>query len=90
MLVIFNLGFRPFFLLAVSASKKLRSTTAITVGFASVNLAAVLRGLLPSILPLWFSQLVLLSGLIWIAAFLMFAIVYAPILTEPRIDGQPG
>jgi uncharacterized protein involved in response to NO len=90
MLVVFNLGFRPFFVLPVSAGKKLRSTTAITVGFALINLAAVLRGLLPSILPLWFSQLVLLSGLIWIAAFLMSAIVYAPILTEPRIDGQPG
>jgi uncharacterized protein involved in response to NO len=32
----------------------------------------------------------LLSGLLWIAAFLIFVIVYTPILTQPRIDGQPG
>ena len=62
----------------------------MAVAFALVNIAAVLRGLLPSIFPLWFSQLVLMSGVLWIAAFLMFVIVYAPILTQPRIDGQPG
>lgn len=62
----------------------------MAVAFALLNLAAVLRGLLPSLVPLWFSQLILASGILWIAAFLVFVIVYAPILTGPRIDGQPG
>jgi uncharacterized protein involved in response to NO len=62
----------------------------MAVAFALVNLAAVLRGLLPSIFPLWLSQLVILSGMLWIAAFVVFVIVYAPVLTQPRIDGQPG
>ena len=62
----------------------------MVIAFALINLAAVLRGLLPAIFPLWFSQLVILSGILWIAAFLMFVIVYAPILTQPRIDGQSG
>ena len=62
----------------------------MVIAFALINLAAMLRDLLPSIFPLWFSQLVILSGILWIAAFLMFVIVYAPILTQPRIDGQPG
>jgi uncharacterized protein involved in response to NO len=71
-------------------ARPLKVTSSIAVAFALLNIAAVLRGLLPSIFPLWFSQLVILSGMLWIAAFLIFVIVYAPILTQPRIDGQPG
>ena len=71
-------------------ARPLKVGSSIAVAFALVNLAAVLRGLLPSISPLWFSQLIILSGILWIAAFLVFVIVYAPILTQPRIDGQPG
>src|SRR5687768_8073772 len=71
-------------------ARPLKVTSSIAVAFALLNIAAVLRGLLPSIFPLWFSQLVILSGMLWIAAFLIFVFVYAPILTQPRIDGQPG
>ena len=71
-------------------ARPLKVGSSIAVAFALVNFAAVLRGLLPSIFPLWLSQLVILSGILWIAAFLVFVIVYAPILTQPRIDGQPG
>ncbi|HUC98548.1 MAG TPA: NnrS family protein [Candidatus Polarisedimenticolaceae bacterium] len=71
-------------------ARPLKVESSMVIAFALINLAAVLRGLLPSIFPLWFSQLVILSGILWIAAFLMFVIVYAPILTQPRIDGQPG
>ena len=71
-------------------ARPLKVESSMVIAFILINLAAVLRGLLPSIFPLWFSQLVILSGILWIAAFLMFTIVYAPILTRPRIDGQPG
>lgn len=71
-------------------ARPLKVTSSIAVAFVLLNIAAVLRGLLPSIFPLWFSQLVILSGMLWIAAFLIFVIVYAPILTQPRIDGQSG
>lgn len=71
-------------------ARPLKVESSMVIAFILINVAAVLRGLLPSIFPLWFSQLVILSGMLWIAAFLMFAIVYAPILTQPRIDGQPG
>jgi uncharacterized protein involved in response to NO len=30
------------------------------------------------------------SGALWSAAFLLFAIVYLPILSRPRADGRPG
>ncbi len=33
---------------------------------------------------------VTLSGLMWVAGFGLFAIVYTPILLKPRVDGLPG
>jgi uncharacterized protein involved in response to NO len=71
-------------------ARPLKVGFSMTVAFVLVNVAAILRGLLPSLFPLWFPQLVFLSGMLWIAAFLVFVIVYAPILTRPRIDCQPG
>jgi uncharacterized protein involved in response to NO len=32
----------------------------------------------------------LASGLLWAAAFAIFSVVYAPVLTRPRADGRPG
>jgi uncharacterized protein involved in response to NO len=46
--------------------------------------------LLPIFLPLWFPQLIIASGALWIAAFVIFVIIYTPILAQPRIDGRPG
>jgi uncharacterized protein involved in response to NO len=63
---------------------------ATAAAFGLVNLAAVARGLVPIVLPEWFSALIIVSGLLWIAAFAIFIVVYTPILTQPRIDGRPG
>jgi uncharacterized protein involved in response to NO len=30
------------------------------------------------------------SGLLWIVGFGLFAVVYAPVLLRPRVDGKPG
>jgi uncharacterized protein involved in response to NO len=62
----------------------------MVVAFVLINLAALGRGLLPLFFPLWFFQLIVASGALWIAAFLIFLSIYAPILTQPRLDGQPG
>lgn len=35
-------------------------------------------------------ELMMVSGGLWIFAFAAFFIVYAPILTRPRVDGRPG
>jgi uncharacterized protein involved in response to NO len=64
--------------------------TAMALAFGLLNLAALARGLLPIFFPLWFPQLILASGALWSAAFLIFVITYAPILAQPRIDGRPG
>jgi uncharacterized protein involved in response to NO len=49
--------------------------TAMTVAFGLLNLAALARGLLPIFLPLWFPQLIIASGALWIAACVIFVII---------------
>jgi uncharacterized protein involved in response to NO len=62
----------------------------MTVAFGLLNLAALARGLLPILFPLWFLPLIITSGALWIAAFVIFVIIYTPILAQPRIDGRSG
>lgn len=52
--------------------------------FAGLARVAVALGWLPMMPGLW------LSALTWSAAWLIFLIVYGPILMAPRADGKPG
>jgi uncharacterized protein involved in response to NO len=70
--------------------RPLKAATTVALTFVLINLAAVLRGILPIIFPQWLPQLVAFSGGLWVAAFVLFFVIYAPILTQPRIDGRPG
>jgi uncharacterized protein involved in response to NO len=71
-------------------ARPLKVGPGMTFAFAAVNLAAVIRGLLPIFYPQWFFQLVILSGALWLVAFAIFIVVYAPILIQPRLDGRAG
>ena len=70
--------------------RALRASNTMAIAFVLINLAALLRVLLPLALPNWYNFLVYGSTLSWLAAFSLFMFVYAPILTTPRIDGQEG
>ena len=70
--------------------RALRASNAMAIAFVLINLAALLRVLLPLVLPDWYTLLIYGSTLSWLAAFSLFMFVYAPILTSPRIDGQEG
>lgn len=70
--------------------RALRASNAMAIAFVLINLAALLRVLLPLVLPDWYTLLIYGSTLFWMAAFSLFMFVYAPILTSPRIDGQEG
>jgi len=58
--------------------------------YVLVQLAAAVRVLLPLLLPPAFMAAVMLSAVLWSAAFTVFVVTYYPILTRPRLDGQPG
>jgi len=70
--------------------RPLRASNAMAIAFVLINLAALIRVLLPLALPDWYTLLIYGSTLSWLAAFSLFMFVYAPILTSPRIDGQEG
>ncbi|HWU55106.1 MAG TPA: NnrS family protein [Rhizomicrobium sp.] len=62
----------------------------IAASYLLISLAAAIRVMGPSFLPLQYSMLITLSGGLWIAAFSVFVWIYAPILILPRHDGRPG
>ena len=61
-----------------------------TSAYALVHVAAFVRVFFPVIYPAAYPALILASGVLWSAAFAIFTAVYLPILTRPRLDGQPG
>lgn len=58
--------------------------------FGLVIFATLSRVFLPIVLPEFYRLSVMLAAGGWIAAFTLFAIVYWPILSQPRIDDTPG
>jgi uncharacterized protein involved in response to NO len=62
----------------------------MAAAYLLVSLAAVVRVFGPAILPEQYFSIVGVAGALWIAAFALFLLVYAPILLQPRIDGRPG
>ena len=52
--------------------------------------AAIVRVLGGIAMPGLYVAAVQLSGLLWAAAFGVFAVRYWPVLTRPRLDGKPG
>lgn len=65
----------------------------LTSGFVLVSLGTLIRVVGPLLVkPLALDYLLVInvSGLVWALGFLIFVILYVPILTRPRTDGQPG
>lgn len=55
-----------------------------------VHLAAALRVLLPLAWPGGYTWAVSVSSAAWSGAFVLYLLVYLPILSRPRVDGKPG
>ncbi|MEP7246036.1 MAG: NnrS family protein, partial [Gammaproteobacteria bacterium] len=63
---------------------------AIAVAYALLSCAALARVFGPALLPAHYLGTVLAAGSLWAFAFLLFLIVYTPILMRPRVDSRPG
>ncbi len=63
---------------------------ALATAYALVSAAALTRMFGPTLLPDWYSGAMIVSGSLWIVAFGVFAALFWPVLTRPRIDGRPG
>jgi uncharacterized protein involved in response to NO len=58
--------------------------------YVLVHAAALVRVVFPLVLPDTYVALILVSAVLWSVAFAIFTAVYFPILSRPRLDGQPG
>ena len=71
-------------------ARPLKVGNAELAAYVLVQAAAVVRSLAPLLFPAAYGALVAISAALWFAAFAVFTVVYIPILTRPRLDGQPG
>jgi len=72
------------------SGRPLKVSTATTLAFILINLACFLRVFLPVVYPELYAVIVTVSGGLWVLAFLIFLVLYTPVLVFPRIDGKPG
>jgi uncharacterized protein involved in response to NO len=84
-------------ILAVTTRAALGHTgRALTVGggiaaaYVLLTLGVAARVFAPALWPSHYLWTLLLSGSLWTAAFTVYLIIYAPILTLARADGKPG
>lgn len=70
--------------------RPLKTGATETAAYALIQSAALVRVFLPLALPHALPMSALISGALWVAAFTLFTLSYWPILTRPRLDGQPG
>ncbi|MHB1144583.1 MAG: NnrS family protein [Thiobacillus sp.] len=72
------------------SGRMLEPAPLMTWAFVAVNLAALIRVAQPLLFPGLYMSGMLIAGILWIAAFGLFAAIYTPILLRPRVDGKPG
>jgi uncharacterized protein involved in response to NO len=70
--------------------RPLRVPAAIVASYVLVSSAALVRLVGPLLASDMQVPALLVSGLLWAAAFTIFSVVYAPVLMRPRLDGRPG
>jgi uncharacterized protein involved in response to NO len=70
--------------------RPLRVPPVMAMAYLLLTLAAAVRVFGPAWLPLPYNLLILVAGALWMVAFLIYAIVYTPILLNPRADSKPG
>jgi uncharacterized protein involved in response to NO len=61
-----------------------------TAAYLLISAAALARTAGTLLFPEAYARVILVSGLIWVAAYALFLVGYAPILLRPRVDGQEG
>lgn len=68
--------------------RALKISNSLAIAFIFINLAVVFRVLLPIAMKDSYTLFIYVSTLCWLVAFSLFACVYSPILSSPRIDEQ--
>ena len=70
--------------------RPLDAAAPIATAYLLLSASALVRVLAPALPGADYLWTVVLAGLLWLAAFALFLVVYTPILFRPRVDGRPG
>lgn len=70
--------------------RPITASATTSAAFLLVALAVLLRVTGPWFFPAHYIGWILLSGAVWIAAFLILLVQYLPYWLGPRVDGKPG
>jgi uncharacterized protein involved in response to NO len=70
--------------------RPLTSSRAVTLSFVLVTLAALVRVAVPLVDMTAYRASVFAAGTLWAAAFGIFVVYHARMLTTARVDGKPG
>jgi len=70
--------------------RMLETVKPINIAFIILNVGAFVRVVMPIVAPGQYNIWLFISGGLWLVGFLIFCVVYLPILISPRADGQPG
>lgn len=87
---VLTLGMMSRVALGHTGRNVLEPPAALPAAFVVLLASAVVRVIFPLIIPLEYELWIAVSQVGWILSFSMFAILFLPILSSPRIDGQPG
>ncbi len=70
--------------------REMKPSKMAIIGFYLLFAAVVIRVILPLFLMAHYVLLIELSSVLWVLAFILFAIAYLPVLIQPRVDGREG
>jgi uncharacterized protein involved in response to NO len=70
--------------------RPLKAKPAISIAFVFILFSAIVRVIVPIALPQYYSNAILIAGILWVLAFTLFLIIYAPMLISHRADGKAG
>jgi len=70
--------------------RPLKIATAIKLAFVLINVATLIRVFVPLASSDLYQLAVAVSGILWCVVFILFLLVYIPVLIYPRVDGRPG
>ncbi|MEJ2565146.1 MAG: NnrS family protein [Gammaproteobacteria bacterium] len=70
--------------------RPLRAPPLVALAFVLVNLAAAVRVVGPMLTLHYTKAVISAAGALWIAGFVLFMLVFTPILIHARVDSRPG
>ncbi len=70
--------------------RRLVASPAIAWAFGAITVAAFARVVVPLVSLRWHFVPLVVAGALWTVAFLLYLVVYAPVLLSPRADGKRG